>query len=140
MKTFYSILYALITPETGEKISLGILLSDGKNSIFRQSKSKLSIVHSMVSPEQGRFITAYLNSLQKIAFSGNKTNNELEITDAGFSIISEKYIDYLSVYNHNVISLSKPNSIDLEISEASIDMLFHKLINEKQNLHPQDIG
>ena len=131
MKTFYSILYALISPETGEKISLGILLSDGEKAIFRQSKWKLSIVHSMVSAEQGRFITAYLNSLNRNTFSGRPMKTELEFNDAGLSLLNEKYIEYLSVYNQNVISFSKPNIIDVEVSDSSINKLFTKLINEK---------
>ncbi len=48
MKTFYSILYAVIRPETDEKIAIGLMLSDGRNSLFEHSKYKLSSIRSLV--------------------------------------------------------------------------------------------
>jgi len=133
MKTFYSIVYALITPETGEKISLGILLSDGENSIFRYSRLKLSIVHSMVSAEQGKFMSDYLHSLSKLSNPKNtiKVNLGLKFAESGKSLISESYIEYLSVYNQNILTYSKPVLIEMEVSTEATDILFRKLINEK---------
>ena len=118
MKTFYSIVYALITPETGEKISLGILLSDGENSIFRYSRLKLSIVHSMVSAEQGKFMSDYLHSLSKLSNPKDtiKVNLGLKFAESGKSLISESYIEYLSVYNQNILTYSKPVLIEMEVS------------------------
>jgi hypothetical protein len=133
MKTFYSIVYALITPETGEKIALGILLSDGENSLFRYSKLKLAIVHSMVSAEQGKFISDYLHSLNKLSNPNNifKADLGLEFADLGKSLISESYIAYLSVYNQNILTYSKPVLIEMEVTTEATDILFRKLINEK---------
>jgi hypothetical protein len=51
MKAFYSILSAVINSVSGEKISLGLLLSDGNTSIFNYSNNRLSLVNSIVDNE-----------------------------------------------------------------------------------------
>jgi hypothetical protein len=141
MNTFYSIVYALITPQTGEKISLGLLLSDDEKSIFRFSKAKLSVVHSLVGDEQSRFIADYIHSLDRQCNAKDSCRPEIDLdfADAAKSLVSERYIDYLSVYNQNIITFSKPVVIDMEISPASMDILFPKLINEKQPIYQLQI-
>ena len=59
MKSFYSILSAAIRPETNEKVSLGLLFSDGNNSFFDLSKNKLAAVHLLVNDVQFKFIKEY---------------------------------------------------------------------------------
>lgn len=134
MNTFYSIVYALITPQTGEKIALGLLLSDEEKSVFRYSKAKLAVVHALVKDEQSKFIADYLHSLDRQCNTPGAGIPALGLEFAGAkSLVSESYIDYLSVYNQNIITYSKPVVIDMEVSTHSMDILFHKLINEKES-------
>jgi hypothetical protein len=133
MKTFYSILYALITPETSERLSLGLILSNGQQSLLRYSKPKLSIVGSLVSDTQYTFIKNYLNSLVNLSTTTtNDTKPEFLFSELEHAMVGEKYIDYLSRYNQNVISFGKPTNIDLPVSEEVLGILFKKLINEKE--------
>jgi hypothetical protein len=133
MKTFYSILYALITPETSEKLSLGLMLGNGQQSLFRYSRPKLKVVGSLVSHTQHAFISNYLQSLVHISpsLSQDVDKPEFLFPEVAHSMISEKYIDYLSRYNQNVLSFGKPVNIDLPINDESLDLLFSTLINEK---------
>jgi len=133
MTTFYSVLYAILTPETAEKISLGILLSDGDKSMFRYSRSKFSALKEFIPDEQHRFIRNYLHSMHGITENYNihksKLFDEKEIVPAA---VSESYVEYLSRYNQNVLTFGKPVNVNVPINESSLSNLFRVLINEKE--------
>jgi hypothetical protein len=52
MNTFYSIVSATINTLTDESITLGLLLSDGKQSRYAFSSNRLSLVRGLVSSDQ----------------------------------------------------------------------------------------
>src|SRR5690606_32397370 len=49
-------------------------------------------------------------------------------------VVNESYITYLSVYNQNVISFSKPVSIDVKVEEQVFTVLFSKFIDEETHV------
>ena len=51
-------------------------------------------------------------------------------------VLSEPYVEYLSVYNNNVISQSKPVQIDLSVTESNFQVLYQKYI-EKNVILPE---
>lgn len=134
MKTFYSIVYAVITPETGEKIALGVLLSNGVISRFRFSWQKLEGLKHFIGDKEHDSIRAYIKSVEKMA---NHTepivSNIIAMADTGqLSMVSESYISYLSTYSQNMVSFGKPIQIDLSVEDENLDNLFNALINEKE--------
>jgi hypothetical protein len=133
MKTFYSILSAVINPSTNENLSLGLLLSDGNNSFFSYSRNRFSILKEMIQPEKKKFIDSYLKSIKKIIdkVDINEIQSTILIEEGKNIIVNEKYIDYLSVYNNNVITFSKPVSIDVEVRPEIFDKLFARFISEE---------
>ena len=133
MKTFYSILSAVINPISAEKISLGLLLSDGNRSFFDYSSSRLSLVSSLLDKESKKFIRQYLKSIDSVISSIDINQKQTTILDeVGKNlIINEPYIGYLSVYSQNVISFSKPVSIDVNVEESVFEELFTKFIDDE---------
>jgi hypothetical protein len=136
MKTFYSILSAVINSVSGEKISLGLLLSDGNKSIFNFSENRLSLLSSIVDKDTRKFIRQYLKSIENIIGKIDINHDQMTILDeTGKNIImNEQYIGYLSVYNQNVISFSNPVSITVEVNESIFAKLFSRFIDDETNL------
>ncbi len=133
MKTFYSILSAVINPVSGENISLGLLLSDGNNSIFSYSKNRLSLIGSVIDLETKKFIRNYLKSVENVIKKIDINEDQINIfEETGKNIlVNEPYINYLSSYNKNVISFSKPVSIDIAVNENIFRNLFIRFIDEE---------
>ncbi len=136
MKTFYSILSAVINPISGEKISVGLLLSDGNRSLFDFSENRLSLLNSLIDKETRRFIRQYLKSVETVLCKIDISQDQLTIFDeAGKNLlVNEPYISYLSIYNQNVVSFSKPVSIEVKVEEQVFTTLFSRFIDDETNL------
>mgnify|MGYP000872417108 FL=1 len=138
MKTFYSILSAVINPVSGEKISLGLLLSDGNSSLFDFSDSRLSLISSLIDKETKKFIRQYLKSIENVINKIDVNQDQLTIFEKEGKnlIINESYIGYLSTYSQNVISFSKPVAIDVKVEGHFFEKLFTKFIDEETVVEP----
>lgn len=132
MKTFYSILSAVINPSTGEKISLGLLLSDGNQSRFSFSENRISLLNDLLDKETRRFIRQYLKSIENVIekIDINEMQTSIFEETGKNVIVNEPYIAYLNVYNQNVIAFSKPVSIDVAVNDQIFSTLFGKFIDE----------
>jgi hypothetical protein len=134
MNTFYSIVTATINPLTNENIAMGLLLSDGSQSRYDFSSNRLSLVKSLVAFEQYSFIKDYLRSFNAIIEKLDRSRrveswlNELKEN----LIINEPYVQYMSIYGQNVIKVSSPVRIDLEVNEANFRKLFIKFIDKQE--------
>ncbi len=134
MNTFYSIISATINPLTNENITLGLLLSDGKNSLYSFSANRLSLVKGLVSKYQYWFIRDYLKSFQTIIEKSDKkarTQMELEELKEAL-VVSEPYINYMSTYGQNVITVSSPEGIDIDVSQGNFRKLFMKYVDKQE--------
>ena len=135
MNTFYTILSAVIRPEIDEKLSLGLMLINDRNVSFYVSEKKLSVVKKLVS---NNYFKGIKQSIKFIESSFIKTQNNIKETTIYFEsnntdkldVFNYKYIDYLSDYNNNVLSFSKPIPIKLDYSESLFKKLFYKYIDE----------
>ena len=132
MKTFYSILSVVINHESSEKISLGLLLSNGNKSIFNFSSNRLSLINSLVNKETKQFISYYLKSIESVIKNIDKNqDNILNFEKEKNLILNESYIKYLSIYNQNLISFSNPTSIDVSVKQDIFKKLFERFIDEE---------
>jgi len=138
VKTFYSILYAVIRPETDEKIAVGLVLSDGNNSLFDASLNKLGAVRSLLGADSVKFVQNYISALKKTVKESLKGLNQHSIfdyTESRHPVINESYFNYLSVYSTNLVWFSTPLKIDIQVNEENFNKLFIKLIDELRNDH-----
>lgn len=133
-KTFYSILYAVIRPETDEKIAIGLILSDGSNSLFDSSKNKLGAVKSLLGTDALRYIQNYISSVKKTVLDSMKNLHQhsiFEFIDSKHPVINENYFNYLSVYSSNLVWFSKPLQIDVPVEKETFRKLFEKFVDEE---------
>jgi len=132
MKTFFSILSIPIRQESGEKIAVGLLLSDGINSRFEYSCSKLKVVKDLVNESRYKFIRKYLRSIEKVNFRIDENKGRIDFVknpEMQYSYINEPYIDYISVYNNNILVFCKPIRIDISVNEENFIRLFEKYVD-----------
>ena len=134
MNTFYSIVSATINPLTDESITLGLLLSDGKQSRYAFSSNRLSLVKGLVSSVQYKFIKDYLKSFQNIIKKLDKNTGlqaDLEEMKENL-VVNEQYMKYMSIYGQNVVKVSSPVIIDLPVNETNFRKLFLKFIDKQE--------
>lgn len=110
-KLRYSVIFGEIRPEISERISLGIIIYDGRQFKVRYSEKKLKLLKSLFTEKEYAFVSKMIRTLSK---------NEL--------ISSESVINYLSRYSNNLVSVSKLQSIDVEASEKNIDWLYNNYV------------
>ncbi len=118
MKVFYSILYISIKPVVNEQLSIGLFLSDGNKAFFHYSTEKLNLTKKLISDEAYEMIRQYLDGL----------NQDINGDEKYFKDISVGYFNYLSDYNNNLISFSKPTSININFEEEVFKKLFEKFV------------
>ncbi len=126
MRTIYSILYITLNTTLNERVSIGVLLSNGENNIFKHSSEKLLAVKGLMEPERYNLIKSYLKSLEN-----NINVNEVNLFGGTFfkrEWITEKYISYLSKYSNNLIQFSEPKYIDIEFSFDNFKRVFEKYV------------
>lgn len=138
MNTFYSIFSVVLNPNTSEKISVGLLLSNGYQSIFDYSPDKLNMLRPTMSKDQYFFIKNYFRSVNHVIEKIDKSILQLSFKEEGKNaILSEPYFDYLSTYNRNVITVSRPVRIDLDVKKEIFIELFEKYIGEDKTNTPR---
>lgn len=136
MSTFYSILYAVTRPQSAEKVAIGLLLANDKKVIFNYSQQKINLIRNFL-PENAMHLLK--DTLRNIHTSNNIPNDDnlqskfrmMKFDFRNNKDFDFKYINYLSVYNNNLYSFSKPNLIDIEINDETFNKLFIKFINDK---------
>ena len=114
--------------------SLGLLMICGEKVLFRHSSSKLSVIHKLISKDVYKATQNYLKLIESSVtsnetISSNKNEFQFKIENKYDRLFSEQYIEYLSRYNNNLISFSKPNFIDLEANEQIFNLLFNKFVD-----------
>ena len=131
MKTIYSILFASLNTALNEKISIGLLMSDGYNTIFKFSSEKLLAVKAATESERYGFIKNYLKALDDEILKSN--NNIGLFTNKIFKVdwVTDNYLNYLSNYSNNLIQFSEPKFIDISFSTENFKRIFKKYVHVK---------
>ena len=134
MKTFYSIISINIRPEINERLSVGLIMIFGEKVFFRYSNSKLNIIQKLTGKEIWKATHNYLklvqSSVSNKALSTNKDLLNLKVENKYSRLFSEQYIEYLSRYNNNLVSFSKPNFIELEATDQKLDVFSNKIVGK----------
>lgn len=143
MKTFYSILSAILHLETNEKVSVGLVVSDGNQSSFEFSGHKISALKSLLPREQYSFIKEYVKSVSQVSQKIDSFSPQYSIhqeTDGKNIFFTETYFEHLSVCSQNVLSFSKPVRIDLPMNSNLVKSLFEKLVEIDRGREPISSG
>jgi hypothetical protein len=124
MNTFYTIISAVTNPNINEKISVGLILSDGNETYYDFSSFKLNSLTNLMSSQWLSFLRKYLKNIKY-----QLNDNKIDVT------IDKKYYDYLSAYNNNIVSFSEPRFIDLDVNRENFNKLFSLYISNQENQH-----
>lgn len=121
MKSFYSILTVPIRPSSQEQLNIGLLLFDERNLLFKFSTKKLEFIKKLL-PENS------FNLLKSYVFGLADQLNSKDDESMKNKFIKTEFVNYLSNYNNNLLTFSRPTSIELEVSDQNFRSLFEKFI------------
>jgi hypothetical protein len=126
MKTIYSILYVTLNTTLNERVSVGMLMSNGFEHNFKFSSEKLTAFKGILSNERFNIVKNYLKSVEKeICFKPHQLFTEKELKN---DWINEGYISYLSKYSNNIIQFSAPKTIDVDLNADNFKKVLEKYI------------
>lgn len=130
MKTFFSIIYLPLNSNLQEKISVGLVMSNGEQSIFKVSNPKMQIIKGLISSNKFSILKNYFNNIineidPKI--DEFKLNIKSEIAN---NWLNESYFNYLNRYSNNLVIYSEPRNIDSDVTLESFKSIFNKYVFE----------
>ena len=126
MKTIYSILYVTLNTTLNERVSVGMLMSNGFEHYFKFSSEKLTAFKGILNNERFNIVKNYLKSVEKdICFKPHQLFTQKELKN---DWINEGYISYLSKYSNNIIQFSAPKTIDIDLNTDNFKRVFEKYI------------
>ncbi|MCP4051633.1 hypothetical protein [Mesoflavibacter sp. CH_XMU1422-2] len=142
MKTIYSILYVNLNTTLNERVSIGVLVSDGSKNYFKFSSDKLSAFKGILNNERYGLVKSYLKSIDKEIVSDNIVDSDKLFIKRDFKSdwINESYLVYLSRYSNNIIQFSEPKTIDVDLNDNTFKRIFEKYIfkfSEDANVQPE---
>jgi len=125
MKTFYCILYCVIRPNQDERVSIGLFFGNERECYFDFSTEKLQVIRELLSPDSFSLLKSNLKSIKQLSI---ECSSDVLQDKAVHASLSESYFNYLSVYSSNLLTYSKPISINLEVSKSVFNKLFEKFV------------
>ncbi|MFD2600777.1 hypothetical protein [Flavobacterium suzhouense] len=131
MKTFFSIIYIPLNPALKEKVSVGLIMSDGERDYFKISNSKLNVIKHLIPHQNFSILKTYFKSLSKDINQYFDDNDfKLITTKKSSNWINESYMSYLHRYANNLVLFSEIKSIDIKLDKISFKKIFEKYIFE----------
>lgn len=130
MKTFFSIIYLPLNSNLQEKISIGLVMSNGEQSIFKVSNPKMHIIKGLISSNKFSILKNYFNNIINEVdpkIDEFKLNIKSEISN---NWINESYFNYLNRYSNNLVVYSEPRNIDSDVTLESFKSIFNKYVFE----------
>lgn len=142
MKTIYSILYVNFNTTLNERVSIGVLMSNGSKNYFKFSSDKLSAFKGILNNERYGLVKSYLKSIDKEIVSDNIVDSDKLFIKRDFKNdwINESYLVYLSRYSNNIIQFSEPKTIDIDLNDNTFKRVFEKYIfkfSDDANVKPE---
>lgn len=125
MATKYSILSAILRHQIGEKLSVGLLLTNNEGEMFfAYSKDKLAAAKHLMNDAARQLLREGVRNIT-LAMDKEKLSRRNQLRGLeGASPFGADYIAYLSRYNNNILSFSQPKEIDLPCDALSFKHLY----------------
>lgn len=133
MKNIYSTLFIPLNTTLNERVSIGLIMSNGEKHIFKYSQSKLQVIKSLLSNESYLLLKSYLKSIDKEI---SKLNGDMFNHSSKW--INDSYLSYLAKYSNNLVQFSIPKTIDIEFSEKMFQLFFSKYIFSEEFEIPKE--
>lgn len=132
MRTIFSILYIPISATLDEKVSIGLLMSNGEHHLFKYSHQKLHAIKGLLSNESYLILKTYLKSLEKEINVTEEREDKLFTVEISSKAkwVNHSYISYLSKYSNNLLQFSEPKFIDVNLTNDNYRRIFEKYIFE----------
>ncbi len=129
METIYSIVYITLNTTLDERISIGVIMTNGLEYYFNYSSEKLLAVKNILDDAKYTVIKNYLKSIEKEIGFDKATENQLLYQDAYKTAwVTEEYLSYLSNYSNNIIHFSTPKKIDIDLNSLNYKKIFEKYV------------
>lgn len=130
MKTFFSIIYLPLNANLQEKISIGLVMSNGEQSIFKVSNPKMQIIKGLISSNKFSILKNYFaNIVNEIEPKINELKLDIK-SDSSNNWLTESYFDYLNRYSNNLVMYSEPRKIEIDVNFENFKPLFNKYVFE----------
>lgn len=130
MKTFFSIIYLPLNSNLQEKISIGLVMSNGEQSIFKVSNPKLHIIKGLISSNKFSILKNYFSNIaNEIEPKIDEFNFNIK-SDSSNNWLNESYLDYLNRYSNNLVIYSEPREIETNVTLERFKLLFNKYVFE----------
>jgi hypothetical protein len=139
MQTYYTVLYIPVNTSLEERLSVGLIMSDGENHYFKYSQSKLQVIKALVSNKTHSMLKTYFKNLDNETNDRFNLNNEIfnnTINNEKGKWINISYLTYLSKYSNNLIQYSEPKPIGIELNKENFNKLFEKFIYINEEVMP----
>lgn len=130
MKTFFSIIYIPLNSNLQEKISIGLVMSNSEQSIFKVSNPKMQIIKGLISSNKFSILKNYFNNIIneiEPKIDEFKLNIKSDISN---NWLNESYFNYLNRYSNNLVVYSEPRNIDTNVTLESFKSIFNKYVFE----------
>lgn len=133
MNTFYSIAFIQLRAFINEKVSIGLLLSDGNKIHFDYSKEKLKSLKGIVD-----------SKYESATYTLKNIKNEIDklsirpADDIRHMLYSKNSINENLKYSTNLIYFYRPERIDLDVNIENYNKLFKKFVyfnNKEQSVN-----
>lgn len=129
METIYSIVYITLNTTLDERISIGVIMTNGLEYYFNYSSEKLLAVKNILDDAKYTVIKNYLKSIEKEIGFDKATENQLLYQDTYKTAwVTEEYLSYLSNYSNNIIHFSTPKKIDIDLNSLNYKKIFEKYV------------
>ncbi len=130
MKTFFSIIYLPLNSNLQEKISIGLVMSNGEKSIFKVSNPKLHVIKGLISSNRFSILKNYFNNIMN-EVEPKVDEFRLNIkSDISNNWLNQSYFSYLNRYSNNLVIYSEPRNIDADVNLESFKAIFNKYVFE----------
>tara|TARA_R110002020_G_scaffold85914_6_gene211888 strand:- start:37546 stop:38403 length:858 start_codon:yes stop_codon:yes gene_type:complete len=147
MDSFFSIVYLTLNASLKEKVSVGLLMSNSEQSIFKISETKLGIIKQLMPKENYNILKSYFKSIKAEINKSSTNYKEIKLdlqTEGSNNWISKEYFNYLHRYSNNLVQFSEAKKIDISLNSSVFEVLFSKYVFEKeeeniQEKHREDI-
>ena len=121
MKSFYSILTVPIRPAAQEQLNIGLLFVGERELYFRFSNRKLNFIKKLL-PENS------FNLLKSYVFGLSEQFNTSDENIIRKKFHNNEFVNYISNYNSNLVTFTKPTPIEMEVNDKNFRVLFEKFI------------
>lgn len=128
MPAFYSILQALIHPQTDEYLSVGLILCGDEGQVhFELSNEKLKAAKDILPSGSGKLLQTTVRNIYDSIRAPADQSGQVSL-GLGSRFSTPEYLQYLSQYSHNLLRFTAPVRIDMPATQDTFLALFKRYI------------